>query len=181
MLLSGPAGRVPIECKFTETEFGTCSRPRLPCNSEHHCNGSYRVQRGRHHRCALTEVKIRYWYHLPRLFDWQADRDHDPCPFGKVYQLARNALAATLTGKGVLDHTGRHTLVVYHARNPQFQVKGKAEKQWQQAVNDCRIPGLLRRLSWQRLMGAIARAPELGYLVDGVSKKYGLEPVDPPG
>ena len=181
VLLSGPEKRVPIECKFTEEEFGTCSRPRLPCSNEQHCDGSYRVQRGRNHRCALTEINIRYWDHLPRLFHWQADRDHDPCPFWKVYQLARNALAATLTGEGALNHTGGHALVVYDARNPEFQVKGKAEKQWQQAVNERRIPGLLRRLSWQRLMVAVARAPELKYLVDAAGEKYGIDPVDPLG
>ena len=54
VLLSGPEERVPIECKFTEQEFGTCSRPRLcPCD-EQHCNGKYQVQRQRQSRCALT-------------------------------------------------------------------------------------------------------------------------------
>lgn len=181
VLLSRPEKRVAIECKFTEQEFGTCSRPRLPCSDEQHCDGNYRIQGGRCHRCALTEIGIRYWEHLPDLFDWPSDQDHDPCPFGEVYQLARNALAAALTPHGGLDPTGGHALIVYDARNPEFQDEGKATKQWNKASSACRVrvpgvPELLRRLSWQRLMAAFDCVPELEYLVKGVKKKYGIEP-----
>ena len=183
VLLSGPEKRVAIECKFTEQEFGTCSRPRLQPDksnyAEQHCNGKYQVQRQRHSRCTLTEIGVRYWEHLPYLFDWPSDQDHEPCPFGEVYQLARNALAAALTPQGELDSAGGHVLVVYDARNPEFQVGGKAEKQWNQASSACRVPGLLRRLSWQRLMAAISRVPELEYLVDGVKEKYGIPAMKP--
>ena len=103
-----------------------------------------------------------------------AGQTHKPCPFDTVYQLARNALAAALTPSGTLDPTGGHVLVVYDARNPVFQANGRAERQWKIAINSCRVPGLLRRLSWQCLLAALARAPELGYLVNGVKKKYGL-------
>ena len=160
-----------------EHDFGTCSRTdrnRYP-DPNKHCDGSYRVQGGRVNRCALTEIGVRYWDHLPALFNWPADRDHDPCPFRCVYQLARNALAASLTPAGKLDCRG-HVLVVYDARNPKFQAGGEAEKQWALAVAACRVPGLLRRLSWQRLLAAIAPASELAYLADGLREKYGLEP-----
>ncbi len=180
VLLSGPEKRVAIECKFTEREFGKCSRPRLcpddTTYSEQHCDGNYQVQRQRRERCALTEIGVRYWEHLPYLFDWPADRDHEPCPFGGVYQLARNALAAALTPDGELDPTGGHALVVYDACNPEFQGDGKAERQWGSVIAACRVPGLVRRLSWQHLLAAIARAPELEYLVDAVGRKYHLEP-----
>ena len=180
VLLSGPENRVSIECKFTEQEFGTCSRPRLGPRdaryAEEHCNGKYQVQRQRQSRCTLTEIGIRYWEHLPHLFDWSPDRDLVPCPFKDVYQLARNALVAALTPDGRPNPSIGHALVVYDARNPKFQNGGAAENQWNQAVDACRMPGLLRRLSWQRLMTAISRAPELAYLVQGISQKYGLEP-----
>ena len=178
VLLRGSQKRVAIECKFTEQDFGTCSRPRLrpsdTAYSEQHCDGSYRVQRGRRERCALAEIGVRYWEHLPQLFDWPADRNHVPCPLGDVYQLARNALAAALTPDGELDPATGHALVVYDARNPEFWENGKAGRQWTLATAACRVPGLMRRVSWQRLMLAIARAPELAYLVDGVGRKYGL-------
>ena len=143
---------------------------------EQYCNGSYTVQHRRRSRCALTEIGIRYWDHLPRLFDWPDDRDHEPCPFGETYQLARNALAATLTPGGQLDPGRGHVLVVYDARNPGFRGEAKAEQQWKAVVASCRVPGLVRRVSWQRLMAAIADTQELAYLVDGVAEKYGLEP-----
>jgi hypothetical protein len=33
--------RVALECKFTEPETGTCSRPRLKIDSTDYCNGTY--------------------------------------------------------------------------------------------------------------------------------------------
>ena len=53
---------------------------------------------------------------------------------------------------------------------------GKAGRQWEAAVVACRVPGLVRRLSWQRLMAAMAGAPELAYLIHGTGRKYGLMP-----
>ena len=180
VLVRGLQKRVAIECKFTERDFGTCSRPRLrpgdATYSKEHCDGSYRVQHGRRARCALTEIGVQYWDYLPDLFDWPADRDHESCPFGSVYQLARNALAAALTPDGELDPAGGHALVVYDARNLAFQPGGKARKQWEAAFAACLVPGFMRRLSWQRLMAVLARAPELAYLVDGVGRKCGFRP-----
>lgn len=175
VLLSGPNGRVAVECKFMERDFGTCSRPRLSPSDAQYCDGNYRVQGGRVDRCTLTEIGVRYWDYLPALFNWPADRDHNPCLFRDVYQLARNALAATLTSAGKLDYRG-HVLVVYDARNPEFQAGGKAKKQWALAIAARHMPRLLRRLSWQSLLAAIAHASELAYLVSGVREKYGLEP-----
>ncbi len=173
VLLRGSRRHVVIECKFTEREFGTCSRPHKPHASKQHCNGNYEVQSGRHERCALTEIGIQYWRYLPDLFEWEAHRDHVPCPFGEVYQLARNALAA---GVAPGSPAPGHVLVVYDARNPEFKAHGRAEQQWRSAVSSCRVPGLLRRLSWQRLLTALTRASELAYLIEGVEQKYGLRP-----
>ena len=179
VFLESGSRRVAVECKFTEREFGTCSRPRLgPKDSnydEQHCDGSYRVQRRRRERCALTEIGIRYWTYLPELFDWAANRDLQPCPFSEVYQLARNALAATVTANG-LDLSSGHVLVVYDVRNPEYTSGGTAQRQYEAVTRACRVPGLFRRLSWQRLAGAFTGAPELAYLVSGLEGKYGIRP-----
>lgn len=98
------------------------------------------------------------------MFDWPASRDHMPCRFGEVYQLARNALAATIGHDGKLNAESGHALLLYDARNPEFQSGGKAELQWQVASAACRVPGLLRRLSWQHLLKASEGALELSYL-----------------
>lgn len=179
VLLEGGSRRVAVECKLTEREFGACSRPQLHPRdrnyAEQHCDGTYRVQRGRRERCALTEIGVRYWTYLPDLFDWTVDRDLRPCPFAEVYQLARNALAATVTADG-LDPGSGHVLVVYDARNPAYASGGAARRQYEAAIRACRVPGLFRRLSWQRLAGAFAGAPELAYLVAGLEDKYGIRP-----
>ena len=178
VLVEGPSKRVAVECKFTEDEFGRCSRTRLrpgdPTYPEQHCDGNYRVQRGRRERCALTEIGVLYWTYLPRLFRWNADRDLRPCPFSPTYQLARNALAATVTDNG-FDAASGHVLVVYDARNPEFGAGGDAQSQYEAAIGACRIPGLIRRLSWQRLTVALVAAPELAYLTDALEAKYGIQ------
>ena len=174
VVLSGPDRCVAIECKFTESEFGTCSRPRLRPGELGWCDGSYRVQEGRRNRCALAEIGIQYWDHLPGVFAWPPDRDHSPCPFGPVYQLARNALAAAVRPGGLVDPARGHALVVYDARNPSFQAGGVADRQWESTIAACRMPGLLRRISWQRLLSFLAVAPNLAWLIDELQGKYGL-------
>ena len=180
VLLDGPGRRVAVECKFMETEFGRCSRPALKPGDfsydRQRCDGNYRAQAGRRERCSLTAVGIRYWQYLPDIFDWAADRDHDPCPFGVRYQLARNALAACFAPDGSFDPNRGHVLLVYDDRNPAFADGGEAERQWRDALVACRVPGLLRRVSWQRLAAALAVAPELAWLAEGLRAKYGIEP-----
>ena len=180
VLLDGPRRRVAVECKFMETEFGRCSRPALKPGDfsydRQRCDGGYRVQAGRRERCALTEIGIRYWRYLPQIFDWAADRDHVPCPFHAGYQLARNALAACFAPDGSFDPNRGHALLVYDDRNPAFADGGEAYRQWRDALAACRVPGLLRRVSWQRLAAALAMAPELAWLAEGLRAKYGIEP-----
>lgn len=188
VLLDGPGQRVVVECKFTEAEFGRCSRTDLKPDELNYCDGNYRVQAGRRERCALTESRvsdgevaakcfeIRYWRYLPRIFDWAADRDHVPCPFHAGYQVARNALAACFAPDGSFDPNRGHVLLVYDARNPAFADGGGAERQWRDALVACLVPGLLRRVSWQRLATAIAAAPDLTWLAEGLRAKYGIEP-----
>jgi len=83
--------RVAIECKFTEAEVGTCSRPRLtPADSNYaseYCNRTYVKQRARKERCSLTEVGVLYWRYIPQLFHWNSDQELIPCPLATNYQL----------------------------------------------------------------------------------------------
>ena len=179
MFLDARSRRVAVECELTERAFGVCSRTQLgpgdPSYAEQHCDGSYRIQRARSERCALTEIGVRYRTYLPRLFDWAADRDLRPGPFSEVYRLARNALAATVTECAFTPNAG-HVLVVYDARNPEFAAGGVAGRQYESAISACRVPGLIRRLNWQRLVGAFTCAPELAYLLSGLEGKYGIRP-----
>lgn len=179
VLLAAGSGRVAVECKFMECEFGVCSRPKLRPNdrnwAKQHCDGHYRFQRGRRTRCALTEIGVRYWNYLPHLFSWAADHDLRPCPLSETYQLARNALAATVTSAGV-DRNSGHVLIIYDARNPEYAAAGTAHRQYEAAIAASRVPGLIRRLSWQRLAGELTRAHQLAYLVSGLAGKYGTRP-----
>ncbi|MCY4301554.1 MAG: hypothetical protein OXC68_07450 [Aestuariivita sp.] len=172
--------RVAIECKFTEQEFGICSRPMLTSKEKNYpqqyCNGNYQFQQGRSKRCALTSIDIQYWRYIPRLFGWSDAQDHLPCPVRHTYQLIRNALAATVNEDGRIDCDGRHVLIVYDARNPAFLPDGKAAKQYAIASKACRIPGLFRQISWQRILAATTHASEFSFLLDAAEVKYGLKP-----
>lgn len=174
--------RVAVECKLTEPEFGKCSRPKLrdgrDSNYERdHCDGTYTRQRNRETRCSLTEIGVSYWTHLPQLFNWDAAKDLRPCPLRGTYQLARNVLAACVHADGRTDAASGHALIIYDERNPSFRMHGEAYLQLQEARQTVSDPVLLRSCSWQRLAGHLAGSRDLGWLVAGLSTKYGIAPV----
>jgi hypothetical protein len=177
IFLDGPH-RVAVEVKFSEDQFGCCSRPRLTTESpdfaRDYCDGTYTVQRGRSDRCSLSEQGIKYWQYLPRLFDWPIGVDLLPCPLVSIYQLARNLLAVTVTAEGSLETTHGHVLVVYDNRNPAFHTGGTADMQWWAAVTHLLFPQLLRRISWQRIIGHLINCKSVAWLTDGLRDKYGL-------
>jgi Restriction Endonuclease associating with ARP len=174
----GPDYSIAVECKFTERDFGQCSRPSLSPGSyryeEKYCDGSFTRQQGRKARCSLTEAGVKYWDHLPRLFEWYSDRDLNPCPFRSTFQLARNALAACSNKTHSVDPKRGHALIIYDARNPEFRPGGKADGQWQEAQDASLAEGLLRKISWQKLVSAVSTDPDLDWLVQGLDQLHGI-------
>jgi hypothetical protein len=171
---------VAVECKLGESEFGTCSRARLKPTDKgfetQHCDGNFTRQRGRTERCALTEIKVRYWQYVGELFGWSSEIDHRPCPLNNTYQLARNVLAACVDDHGNL-HTGRgHALVIYDQRNPAMAKDGTCDRSWRKAYEALQAPCVLRRLSWQGLIAQWPSDPILNWLKEKLSEKYGLLP-----
>jgi hypothetical protein len=162
-----------VECKLSERVFGTCSRPRLPRDNPSYCDGTYTVQHGRQARCALTEIGVQYWQHAPAVLDWNPDVDHSPCPLARTYQLVRNVLAATVRQDRVETASG-HALIIYDERNPAFWPGGEARSAYDAVRAALRDPGLLRTVSWQRVIGQLSAVRDLRWLVDGLEAKYGL-------
>jgi len=160
---------VAIECKLTETSFGTCSRTEARADRETICNGSYSRQQGRSERCALSEIGVLYWRHAVQLFDWPQGTDMVVCPLAETYQVVRNAFAAGAEGAG-------HALLVYDARNPAYGPGGRADAQWRAAAGACLVPGLMRRVTWQQIAGTIAQVPALLWLSEGLAAKHGILP-----
>jgi hypothetical protein len=168
-----PQYRIAVECKLSESVFGTCSRPRLPRDDPSYCDGTYTVQHGRRTRCALTEIGVQYWQHAPAVFNWNPDIDHSPCPLARTYQLVRNVLAATVRQDRVETASG-HALIIYDERNPAFWPGGEARSAYDAVCAALRHPGLLRTVSWQRVIGQLSAVRDLRWLVDGLEAKYGL-------
>ena len=176
-------GRVAVECKLTETEFGICSRPRLrpsDANYTHdYCNGDYLQQQARRSRCSLTEIGARYWSHIPELFSWDNATDWRPCPLADTYQLVRNILAACITLDQRVDTANAHALVIYDARNPAYQDDGEANRQWGAVKSALRNPENLRSCSWQTVISHLSRDPEMHWMVDALNAKYGFDQAPP--
>jgi hypothetical protein len=176
-VMLGDDYRVAVECKLSEAEIGSCSRPELgPSDSNYetdHCDGAYTRQRGRSERCALTERGITYWRYVPQLLTWPADADLPPCPLRSTYQLVRNILAACVRSDGTLDQAG-HAVLLYDGRNPDFAEGGQGHEAWQAVHSALKNPVLLRRCTWQELAACLRQDAELDWLTGALRNKYGL-------
>ena len=168
---------VAIECKLMESEVGSCSRPRLTKRDSNYekdfCDGTYTVQRGRKTRCSLTEIGVKYWKHVPRVFKWPADSDLEPCPLRANYQLVRNLLAVSVPSDSIPSGAG-HVVLVYDERNPAFQKGGKGYKAYYETRNALHEPERLKRCSWQQIARLIREEKRLSWLAGQLGAKYGI-------
>ncbi len=170
--------QISIECKFTEVEIGTCSRPRLrPLDGNYesqHCDGTYSFQRGRNERCSLSELGIKYWDYVPSFFHWENDRDLNPCPLNKNYQLVRNILAAGIAADGKTSIKNGHAVMIYDERNPAFQTGGKGLAAYLETKKSLMQPKMLRKCSWQKIINLLREKDVLRWLTDELRDKYGF-------
>lgn len=163
---------VAIECKLAEDKVGPCSRPGLGEEETDYCDGTYRQQLGRASRCALTELKIKYWEFVPQLFTWGAGEDHIPCPLRSTYQLVRNVLAASVTPQGAV--TDGRAVLLYDARNPHFQPGGQGHEAYVVTKAALHEPCRLQRLTWQAVLKVLRQDHRLNWLTSEIDLKYGL-------
>jgi hypothetical protein len=173
--------RVAVECKLTEPDFGTCSRPRLrpsadPNYDRDFCDGTYTRQRNRQTRCSLSEIGVQYWTHIPEILHWRNDEDISPCVLRNTYQLVRNVLAACVNESGRIESGRSHALIIYDAANPAFQEGGLAREQLTVARSALREPDMLRSLSWQSLIDHLECSTDLAWLTQRLRAKYGFRP-----
>jgi hypothetical protein len=170
--------RVAIECKFTEAEVGTCSRPGLkPTVSNYeceYCDGTYSIQKARKERCSLTEIGVLYWRYVPQLFKWQSDGDLSPCPLWKNYQLVRNILAVGVKPDGSVSLQDGHVVLVYDERNPAFQNGGVGLNAYVETKAALQEPTMLRKCSWQRIIQHVRKKSVLPWLTENLALKYGM-------
>ena len=170
--------RIAIECKFTEVEIGTCSRPRMrPLDGNYesqYCDSTYSHQRGRNYRCSLSEIGVKYWEYIPFFFKWNNDIDHNPCPLNSTYQLVRNVLSVGVNTDGTVSSNNGYVVLIYDERNPAFNKDGKAIKAYNNTVASLHYPKMLRKCSWQRIIKHMREEGVLPWLIDELNKKYGL-------
>ena len=170
--------RIAIECKFTESEVGTCSRPRLTKTASNfkseYCNGTYSLQPERNKRCSLTQIGVLYWDYVPQLFEWENDSDHNPCPLNKNYQLVRNILAVGVMPDGNASSNGGHVVLIYDVRNPAFQENGNGLSAYVETKQALKKPTMLRKCSWQKIINHLRAKNILPWLTENLNLKYGF-------
>jgi len=171
--------RIAVECKLTEPEFGTCSRPRLKPGKDKnyerdYCDGNYTRQRNRQARCSLSEIGVKYWEYIPEILNWRNDEDISPCTLRNTYQLIRNVLAACVTSDGTVDSNHSYALVIYDACNPEYQEGGFAREQLTAVRAALKVPDLLRSISWQSLVDHLESSGEMVWLAGQLGVKYGF-------
>jgi hypothetical protein len=170
--------QIAIECKFTEAEVGTCSRPRLKRTDSNYeseyCNGSYSIQKARKERCSLTEIEVLYWNYVPSLFKLNNDSDLNPCPLNKNYQLVRNILTAGVKPDGTVSVNNGHAVLIYDDRNPAFQTGGEGLTAYNDTQKALLEPTMLRKCSWQRIVQHLREKDILPWLTKNLYQKYGL-------
>ena len=169
--------RIAVECKLTEPDFGTCSRPKLRQGIDDnydrdYCDGTYSQQRNRKARCSLSEIGVEYWAYIPEILYWKNDQDISPCALRNTYQLIRNLLAACVHENGKIDSQDSHALIIYDASNPAFHDGGLANKQIAAARAALKVPEMLRSLSWQSLVDHLESFEELTWLTGQLRAKY---------
>jgi hypothetical protein len=147
----------------------------LEVDNTEYCDGTYTRQKDRSERCALTAIHVRYWDYLENAFGWGSDIDHRPCPLKSTYQLARNVLAACVKD-GNLDFDIGHALILYDQRNPTMSSGGDGDDQWRDASEAIKVPGALRRLSWQTFVAQWPNDRALNWLKSEIDAKYGIRP-----
>jgi hypothetical protein len=169
---------IAIECKFTEAEVGPCSRPGLTEKNANYekekCDGNYSIQRNRKNRCSLSELGIKYWEYIPKLFTWNNNEDIIPCPVNDNYQLVRNILSIGVELNGDLSNKHGYALLIYDERNPAFQLNGKGYKSYYYTRNALINSTMLRKCSWQKIVNWLRIKNDLPWLTDQLSLKYGL-------
>jgi hypothetical protein len=177
------ARRVAIECKLTESDIGTCSRPRLGQDRSDCCSGAYSFANAkapgaptRTTRCPLTAIGVKYWEYVPQIFEWPSTGDVAVCPLNTNYQLVRNVLAASVREDGTVSPTNGRVVLVYDDRNPAFQEGGAGLSAYlcTKSALLSEYSGALSKCPWQRILMVLRSDESLRWLTYELGEKYGL-------
>jgi len=158
--------RVSIECKLSEQEFGSCSRPS-------HCDGNFIFKKELKDRCSLTSKRVLYWKYIPDILKWSRDIDHKPCPLYRTYQLVRNILAACVKPNGTIQMDKSYAVLIYDERNPAFRQEGDGMRVFTEVQEALHNPSMIRKCSWQKLLKHLRSKSDLTWLTE-LHRKYDM-------
>jgi hypothetical protein len=98
------------------------------------------------------------------------------CPLNRNYQLVRNVLAVCVGSNGIASPTNGHIVLIYDERNPAFTHGGAGDTAYRETKSALRpeYAHVLRRCSWQVLVGELRREPQMAWLAAELNTKYGF-------
>jgi len=174
VVLRSPTLFICVECKFAEPDGGICKQTKPGKHLPAQCNGNYAEQVNPHNslraRCALSAKGMRYWEWVPRIFKFNGETDHQPCPFaGPWYQWMR-LMAITAA---VAEREGRQAaFVVAYVDATRLPMARKDWTAFRAILRDDAMP--FQTLSFQRVLALAASAapddptwPDLTAWVEG--------------
>jgi hypothetical protein len=139
-----------FECKFTESDGGSCSQVRPIASGRHkglvQCNGAYTPQtnpaNGRQAACALTGKGIQYWSLIPEVFNFPNDLGYLPCPFaGPRFQWMRNLVVCWTVAR---NRSLQPAFVLAYADGPTLPMAARVQSgDWQRFLDLLR-PGAVQ-------------------------------------
>lgn len=166
LFLPGQHGNVAIECKFWEDRLSPCSQVPDACDGRHD------PQNGQ--RCVLAEKGITYWQYIPGLFHWTINPEEPTCPIRKPYQLVRNVLAAAVHPQARQVSGQPVTVLIYDANNPACAPGSEIDRQYRAVETALQGPAILKRTTWQAIVGVLAERGGYSELVAWLEEKYGI-------
>jgi hypothetical protein len=88
--------------------------------------------------------------------------------------LVRNIVAICARPGETQPSSNGHTVLVYDERNPAFQEGSKGLVAFETTRQALIEPKMLRKCSWQQIMGALRKKRDLAWLTDELKAKYDL-------
>lgn len=158
-----------FECKFTETEAGSCSQTQSLMRKNgtlgpKQCNGNYEIQvnpvNAIENHCVLSGKGIRYWEIIPEAFWYDANISHIPCPFrGDFFQLMRNVVLAWQIAQ---DERVTPAFVTIYADSPMLPFpEWIGSPEWQRFTQSLRPQQIVcRAVSYQAFIDLAIRTVE---------------------
>ena len=156
VVISNTENVLLFECKFMESDSGSCSQPMEQCNGDYKEQTNPKNDKTSH--CSLTAKEIKYWDYIPKIYIYDNEENICPCPFkGNQYQFMRNlCFGKALSEKKNINV--ENYFIYYESEICPIYNKIIKEKYVEKLVEKLRYKDTLKILSYNKLIVASKNA-----------------------